>query len=930
METSVEMTGKPPRDAGLTGRHAECAGLDQLINTVRAGGSRVLVVRGDPGAGKSALLDYLAEHASGCQVLRAVGVQSEMELAYAGLHQLLAPVLHRVDLLPTPQREALRTAFGVSAGPVPDQFLVGLAVLGLVSEAAAERPLVCLVDDEHWLDRASVQALGFVARRLAADPVGLVFAAREAGAELAGLPELMLEGLAEDHAQALLESALTGPLDRRIRNLIVAESRGNPLALLELPRGLSPDELAGGFGLPGRMSLPRRIEESFRRQLHALPEETRRLLQLAAADPTGDVLLVWRAAGRLGITVGTGTPASAAGLVEFGARLRFRHPLVRSAAYQSASPQEMRQMHAALAQVTDPAADPDRRAWHLAQAAPGPDEDIAAELERSAARAQERGGLAATAAFMERAALLTPGPMQRSQRLLAASEAKLKAGAPDAALALLDAAEAGPPDAWQAAKVESLRGQIAFNQDRHSDAARLLLSAARHLDSLDAALAREIHLVSLMAAMSVNDLGRPGGMQEAAEAALVAPPCAGPPRPVDVLLDALALWMTQGHAAAAATLARAVELHIAHDADCGPWLPSALFALELWDWQSWHVLAARKVQSARDRGALIELQDALNFLAGAHLFAGELRAAERLLDEEHLTAEATGNPRQNYTAMILAAYQGRDQVTRDLIDTVVRKATEGGSGRLASEAAYASAVLHNGRSQHGTARDVAWELFERDELAFGPLIIPELAEAAARTGEAAAVTAALDWMSERTRARPNDWMLGIEAQIRALLSDGEGADSCYQKSIERLSRTPIRPQLARTRLLYGEWLRRQGRRMDAREQLRAACDMLEAMGMEAFAERARRELLATGETVRKRTAPAAGAVVPGEPLTAQEAQVARLAGDGLSNPEIGARLFLSPRTVKYHLSKVFTKLDITSRGQLHRVLPDGPNTARPR
>jgi predicted ATPase len=396
------------RVSGLRSRRSECAALDQLVNGVRAGGSRVLVVHGEPGVGKSALLDYLARGASGCRVVRAAGVESEMELAFAGLHQLLSPVLDLLERLPVPQREALRTAFGLSAGPAPDRFLVGLAVLSLLSDAAAERPLICVVDDEQWLDRASVQALGFVARRLAAEPVGLVFAARVAGAELAGLPELAVEGLGEEDARALLDSALTGPLDARVRDLIVAETRGNPLALLELPRGLAPAELAGGFGLPGAVSLPARIEDSFGRQLEGLPEQTRRLLALAAADPTGDPLLVWRAAGRLGIPGAAGAP-TAEGLAEFGARVRFRHPLARSAAYRSVSVQLRQDIHRALAEATDPAADPDRRAWHRAQAAAGPDEEVAAELERSAGRAQGRGGLAAAAAFLERAALLTPG-----------------------------------------------------------------------------------------------------------------------------------------------------------------------------------------------------------------------------------------------------------------------------------------------------------------------------------------------------------------------------------------------------------------------------------------------------------------------------------------------------------------------------------------
>ena len=444
------------------------------------------MVHGEPGVGKSALLVYLAGRAAGCRVVRAAGVESEMELAFAGLHQLLAPVLDRVEGLPGPQREALRTAFGLSAGPVPDRFLVGLAVLGLVSEVAGERPLVCVVDDEQWLDRASVQALGFAARRLAADPVGLVFAARVTGAELAGLPELAVEGLGEEDARALLDSVLTGPVDARVRDLIVAETRGNPLALLELPRGMAPAELAGGFGLPEAGPLPGRIEDSFRRQLEGLPEQTRRLLAVAAADPSGDPLLVWRAAGRLGIPVQAGAPAVREGLVQFGQRVWFWHPLARSAAYRSAPVRQMQQIHAALAEVTDPAADPDRRAWHRAQATPGPDEDVAAELERSAGRAQDRGGLAAAAAFLERAALLTPESGRRAARLLAAARVKREAGELDAALGLLVPAEAGPLDARQGAEAERLRGQIAFDQTRAGDAARLLVSAARRLDPVGA------------------------------------------------------------------------------------------------------------------------------------------------------------------------------------------------------------------------------------------------------------------------------------------------------------------------------------------------------------------------------------------------------------------------------------------------------------
>jgi DNA-binding CsgD family transcriptional regulator len=913
--------------------------LDQLIDAVRAGGSEVLVVRGEPGVGKSVLLDYLAGRASGCRVVRAAGVESEMELAFAGLHQLLAPVLDRVGRLPGPQREALWTAFGVSAGPVPDRFLVGLAVLGLVSEVAAERPLVCVVDDAQWLDRASVQALGFVSRRLAADPVGLVFAARVAGAELAGLPELVVEGLAEGDARALLDAALTGPVDARVRDLIVAETRGNPLALLELPRGLTPAELAGGFGLPGAVSLPGRIEESFRRQLDGLPEETRRLLTVAAADPSGDPLLVWRAAGRLGIAVAAGAPAAGAGLVEFGARVRFRHPLLRSAAYRSASLREIQEVHAALAEATDPAADPDRRAWHRAQAAPGPDENVAAELERSAGRAQGRGGLAAAGAFLERAALLTPDPVRRAHRLLSAARAKRGAGELDAALGLLVAAEgqgSGPVDARQAAEMESLRGQIALDQYRGSDAVRLLLSAARRFEPVDVPLARETHLEALGAAFMAGDLGRPGGVREAAEAARAAPPGPDPPRPVDVVLDALALRLTEGHEAAAATLTGALERFVALDAGEARdalWLAggraSRIIPMELWDFESGYAVAARQVQAAREAGAFVQLQLALNYLSMLHLLAGELGAAGRLIEEDRLIAEATGNPTVGFAAMMLAAWQGREQEASELIQATARMATAQGTSMLADLATWASAVLDNGLGRYDAAQDAARDVFERDQLGFGQMVVPELAEAAARTGDVTLVQAALDWLAERTRVTPTEWVLGIEARVRALLSDGDAAERCYRESVKQLGQTRVRDQLARSHLLYGEWLRRQGRRLDAREQLRTAHQMLEEMGMAAFAERARRELRATGETARPRTAPATRTAATSEPLTAQEAQVARLARDGLSNPEIGVRLFISARTVQYHLSKVFTKLGISSRGQLYLVLPGDPDTIRP-
>src|SRR5579864_1277355 len=465
---------RPPE---LRGRLDERGCLDRLIDAVRAGQSQALVLVGEAGVGKTALLNYVAGHASGCRVIHATGVQSEMELAFAGLQQLCKPLLDHLDRLPGPQRGALQTAFGLSAGPAPDRFLVGLAVLSLLSDAAGEQPLIGLVDDQHWLDHASAQALGFAARRLDAEPVGLVFAARQPSDHVAGLPELVIGGLREDDARALLDSVLTGPLDARVRDRIVAETRGNPLALLELPRGLTPAELAGGFGFPGAAPVSGRVEDSFRRRVQALPDQSRRLLLVAAADPTGDPGLVWRAAGLLGIGAEAAAPATEAGLVEFGAWVAFRHPLVRGAVYRSAPPLRRQDVHRALAEVTDPRADPDRRAWHRAQAAAGPDEDVAGELERSAGRAQARGGLAAAAAFLERAALLTPEPARRAQRLLAAAMASMQAGAFGKALDLLATAESGPLDELQGARVDLLRGQVVFAFGHGGDAAPLLLKA---------------------------------------------------------------------------------------------------------------------------------------------------------------------------------------------------------------------------------------------------------------------------------------------------------------------------------------------------------------------------------------------------------------------------------------------------------------------
>jgi DNA-binding CsgD family transcriptional regulator len=851
--------------------------------------------------------------------VQVCGIESERELPFAGLHQLSTPLLDRIDALPAPQQDALRVALGLCSGAAPDRFLVGLAALTLVAEVAEEQPLLCLVDDLQWIDEATGQVLGFVARRLLAEQVALVFGIREPSDErqLAGLPELRLEGLGHDEARALLHDVIPGRLDERVADRIVAETHGNPLALMELTRGMSAAELAAGFARPGASAAT--VEASYRRWMDALPDDSRRLLRLAAADPVGEPLLLWRAAERLGIGADAATPAIDSGLIEIGPQVRFRHPSVRSAVYRSAAPDERRALHEALAEATDPQRDPDRRAWHRAQATPGTDEQVAEELEASAGRASARGGVAAAAAFLESAAMLTPEPARRARRVIAAARTKRDSGALDAALELLAAAEAGPVDALQAAELEDLRGDIAFDQRRIGEAARLFVGAAKRLEPLDAGLARASHLKAVGAAIWAGS----DGLLDAARAARAAPPAPDPPTAVDVVLDAFAIRVTEGYTAAVPALRHALDtvLALEVDDDLGRWLwltgarVGAVAALELWDADAWHALATRQVRVAREMGALVRLQFALQFLATSHLLAGDLAAAAVAIEEDRAIATATGTPPVAYADMNLAAWRGDEPLAHELIERQQRRASEHGIGRMAYFALCAAAVLNNGIGRYDAAHDAARRAFAPDDVGYVAFVIPEVAESASRTGDTALLQAVADWMGERTAVAPTDWALGIEARVRALLADGDAAEPLYRESIERLARTRVRAELARAHLLYGEWLRREGRRVDARDQLRVAREMLLSMGADGFAERARHELLATGEKVRKRSDETR------DELTPQEEHIARLARDGRTNPEIGAELFLSPRTVEWHLKKVFTKLGITSRRALRDALP---------
>ncbi|OLT05715.1 hypothetical protein BJF90_01615 [Pseudonocardia sp. CNS-004] len=911
--------------AKLLDRGSERDVLDRLLADVRIGESRAMVLRGDAGIGKTALLEHLFGQAAGFRTARATGVEAEKELVFAALHQICAPMLDRLGGLPAPQRDALATAFGLAVGSPPDRFVIGLAVLGLFSEVAREQPLLCVVDDAQWLDRASAQALGFVARRLKAESVAIVFAVRESeehaeSPELVGLSELRVTGLTDEDSRMLLSLAHPGPIDDRVLERVTAESQGNPLALLELPRGFTPAELAGGFGLFESVSVPRRIEESFHRQIEALSPVTRKVLLVAAAEPVGDPVLLWRAVDRLGIDnmATVSSRGELSGLVEFASRVRFRHPLLRSVIYNAASPEQRRRAHWALGEVVDPVSDPDRRAWHLAQATAEPDEDVAAELERSAGRAQARGGLVAAASFLERATALTPDLVRRGERALAAAQARFLAGMPEASLRLLSLVDASPVADLQRARAELLRARIAFAVDRGRDTPQLLLKAAAQLEPLDAQLARETYLDALRAAWYAADPAGGVTIREVARAAAAAPSPGSPPRAADLLLDALAVRYTAGYPTGAPMVKHALRAFRGPDLSDEEglrwlWFASAA-AVDLWDDDTANAVTSKFVGLARDAGALATLPLALTTRIVVEIFAGDLVAAAALVEEMHGIEDSTGITVPAYTGQLLAAWQGRESVARELVAETATDAERRGEGLGAITAGWACAVLFNGLGRFEEAFAAAEQASaphqERGILTWAPLA--ELVTAASRIDRPDAGADALRRLEELTQASGTHWALGLEASCRALLSDGRPAEGAYLEAIDHLSRTRIRGQLARVRLHYGEWLRRQNRRNDAREQLRDAHEVLITMGMDAFAGLAARELGATGEAVRKPADTGSGE------LTTQEAQIVRLVRDGLSNAEVATRLFISPRTVEWHLSRIFAKLGISSRRQLRR------------
>jgi len=906
----------------LIGRTRELRALGELLDAVRGGQSRVLVVRGEPGIGKSALLQHVLTMPSGFTTMHASGVESEMELPFAALHQLCAPMLDRLVALPEPQRDAASTAFGLTVGESPDRLLIGLAVLSLLSAVSDEGPVLCVIDDAHWLDHASAQTLTFVARRLLADPVGFVFVTRDATPDLVEFPELQVDRLHDGDALTLLGSVLHVPLDERVRDRIVAETRGNPLALVEWPRGLTPAELAGGFAMPASLPMTGQIEESFRRRVVELPLDTRRFLTLAAAEPTGDPVLVWRAASDLGITVDDATPAIDGGLVEIGPRVSFRHPLVRTVAYAGATLADRQAAHQALARSIDSESDRDRRAWHRALGAPGPDEAIAAELERSADRARARGGLAASGALRERSVALTLDPALRARRSVGAAAAYLEAGSFDVAASLLASIDVESLDDLGRAYVDLLRARHAVFGGNLREAPESMLRAASGLEAIDIHFATMTYISALGAATLADVFGRGAGIVEIAERALQ---CPQPevPATLDWLRRGLSQVTIDGPAVAEPALRRALDMTEANPtgAEASQWLGFLIgAAVLLWDDDAHRDLVMMQVQAAREVGSLAMLPTALNGLAQLHVFEGDLGAAASAVAEANEIAKLTNSNLVASMAAVLAGVRS-DENAAELIADQIASARTAGHGMALKSAYWANATLHNGRGEYDQALVAATEAMEHHWEWGSQLFFAELVEAAVRCGQLGVAAAALERLAETVDPSATDWGIGTQRRCQALLAEGDDAEDLFRESIDRLSRTRIRPQLARAHLLYGEWLRRENRRIDAREQLRAAHDMFTVMGMLAFAERARRELLATGETVRKRSADTF------DELTPQEAHIARLAAEGYTNVEIGNQLFISARTVEWHLRKVFTKLGVKSRRELREALPQRASVA---
>ncbi|MGI5230644.1 ATP-binding protein [Actinoallomurus sp. CA-142502] len=911
-------------------RTAELAAVERTLRAAASGQGGALLIRGEAGIGKTELIGRVLDRAEGLRRLRTVGREFDTELPFTALHELCQPLLPYLETLPGPQRAAVEVAFALRDGTTPDRFRLSVAVLGLLSAAAEEQPIVCAVDDAQWLDPASAQVLAFVARRVEHDPVAFLFAVREPGvpALLDGLPELSLTGLGKEDALALLTSRLRTPLDERVRDQIIAEARGNPLALLELPRSVGTAELAGGFGLPNALPVPARIEAGYRERLATLPEDTRRLLLLAAAEPLGDPVLLWRAAEEMDIPSEAADPAAAAGLLDIGVRVRFRHPLVRSAIYRAAAPEDRRTAHRVLAGITDPLVDPDRRAWHRGQSVLLPDEGIAAELERAAERASARGGIAAAAGFLERATVLTPDPARRAERAFEAADRKHWAGDNEAAAGLLATAKAGPNDERQQVLIELLAARMSIGAGPGTKDPTAALDGAQRLKAYDRERAHGVFTAGFVTAMRAGRLGRPGLLADTARqlATTLEEPSGEYPKLRNLLLRALISRETEGYAKAVPSLREAVGAYLSASEQGDHYLHwatlAAATAMDLWQHDDWRTLCERQVLLIHRTGTLLALPSALHYLAYAHILAGEFQDAEALVAQA-FTFDPSGNPSgPPFGDLLLRAWRGDEEGTAALAERVTDSARKSGEGHGLSVVDGANAVLFNGIGRYDAAYEAAAEVCQYDEVGFLSFIPHELVEAAARSGRHRLAKPVLERFAERTDTSGTDLAIGLQLYARALLADDTSAEDLYREAIDRLSRTSATVYLARAHLIYGEWLRRTARRGDARAQLRIAYEKLSGMGAAGFAGRAARELSACGERPHR---PAAS---PRDLLTPQELQIARLVAGGATSKEAAAQLFLSPRTVHAHLRNIFKKLGITSRLQLRDLRLDSPEGSR--
>lgn len=906
---------RPPATRRFVNRETELEAVEGLLAAARGGSSAVLVLRGGPGVGKTMLLEHAIGRASGLRVGRVGGVDSEFDLPYAALHQLLAPFLEEIEALPGPQRDSLASTLGLIEVERSDRFLTALGVLTLLSNAAQDTGLLCAVDDAEWLDEASAQVLSFVARRLVSEGIAMLFtfgAAHPTSVALAPFRELNFEGLSQVASRELLDRKVEGTLDSGVRDRLVIEAEGNPLALIELAQLLTAEQLAGLAPLPKALPLGDRLEQGLMRNVRGLSSDARSILVLVATERSGDPGLLRRAADGLGLSQTAIDDAES--VLRLGAQITFRHGFVRSAVYALASETTRRDAHLALAEAMDPDADEDRIAWHRAAASVDADETVAADLEASARKARDRGGQVAAAAVLELAAELTPDPSRRAARLLVAADADLAAGALSKADTLLSQLTPKLLDDEQRAEAQRLRGTLALARGDKGSSSTLLIEAARVLAPFDLRKARDTCLDALATAMFAGRLASDRGMREAVECARSMPEPTQTTA-ADVLLDAFATLVDEGSAAAAPVLRRGVGL-AGESGDLRAIGPAFQAAFELWDDEALHTLAQRRVDLARGSGAFVALPNALNQLGAYEVLVGRFDAAEACFEEADEISAATGYAgilgKTGVGPLILAAWRGEDARTRALAEVCSRDGTARGFGTFVGFAQSALGVLELGLGRYHEAM-IAVQDAGLDQILV-TRTLPDLVEAAVRCGEEQLATQAAGELAESTTASGTDWALGVLARSQALLVAGREAEGLYREAIGRLQRSRARTQLARARLVYGEWLRRERRRRDAREELRAASQLFESMGALAFADRAQSELAATGERVHRRTPETL------ELLTPQERRIATLVSEGAPNAEVAAQLFISSRTVEYHLAKIFRKLRISSRSELARSL----------